>query len=91
MFFGKRNIKLEYEWCKYPINDGLSGLNIDFKKTAYQIRDLWARDDNGSTDETYLAILPAQDVVMLRLKKKVVVPEQKEDIPIEDEIIPGDQ
>jgi hypothetical protein len=38
-------------------------------KTAYRIRDLWAKRGAGTTDSAFNADVPAHGVVMLRLSK----------------------
>jgi alpha-galactosidase len=58
---------IEFDWKAYPVDDGLSQLHIDFNKTTYQIRDLWAKKAAGTTDQKFKAAVPGHDVIMLRL------------------------
>lgn len=60
---------IEFDWKKFPIDDGLSGYRIDFSKTIYKIRDLWAGTPAGTTNQIYTATVPGHDVIMLRLSR----------------------
>ncbi|MBN2611562.1 MAG: glycoside hydrolase family 27 protein [Bacteroidales bacterium] len=66
---GKTPQTIEYDWKKIPIEDALSNCHIDFNKTTYKVRDLWAKENLGTTNEKFKAIVPAHDVIMLGLTK----------------------
>ena len=66
---GESPKSLEFDWKEYPVNDGLSKFNIDFNKTTYNIRDLWARKNIGTTGQKFSATVPGHDVIMVRLTK----------------------
>ncbi len=66
---GQTTQQIDYDWKKYPIDDGFSKLKIDFNNTAYQIHDLWAKKAAGTTDQLFRAELVGHDVIMLRLDK----------------------
>ncbi len=42
----------------------------EFDKNTYQLRDLWAHKDVGTTAKPFTAAIPARDVIVLRLKKQ---------------------
>jgi alpha-galactosidase len=44
-------------------------MKVDFQKTTYRIRDLWAKKDVGTTKEAFKADIPAHGVIVLRLSK----------------------
>lgn len=58
---------IEFEWTE-PIHDGVSGKNIEFK-SAYKMVDLWTKKDAGTTAVPFKAIIPAHDVILLKLSK----------------------
>jgi len=66
---GDTPVKVDYDWKKFTIQDGLSGLNVNFGKETYKVRDLWAHLDKGTTKDTFKADLSAHDVVVVRLSK----------------------
>jgi alpha-galactosidase len=61
--------KVSFDWKKHAVTDGLSQASFAPDKTTYQVRDLWAKRDAGTTAAAFAADLPAHDVVMLRLSK----------------------
>lgn len=60
---------VELNWKENPVYDGVSGKNVEFHKTTYKIKDLWANKDAGTTDVSFKAQVPAHDVILLRLRK----------------------
>ncbi|MCR8558056.1 glycoside hydrolase family 27 protein [Mucilaginibacter sp. BJC16-A38] len=58
-----------YNWKDHAVNDAISKTNIDFNKTTYKLRDLWAKKDLGTTDKVFRQVIGADDVVMVRLGK----------------------
>jgi len=58
---------INFSWKQHTVIDSLFNKKANFKLTTYNIRDLWARKDVGTTDKDFSANIPAHDVVMLRL------------------------
>ncbi len=58
---------LTYIWKDHIFNDDLSIRRIDFNKTNCTVRDLWAKDDVGTTNESLKIAVPGHDVKMYRL------------------------
>jgi alpha-galactosidase len=59
--------KAQLDWKNHNIYDGLSGLNYEFSKNVYKIRNLWTKNDIGTTENRFIADVPPHDVVMLLL------------------------
>jgi len=59
---------LEFVWQEHPVNDNFSKRNIDFKKTTFTIRNLWAKKNIGTTKKPFAKKIPAHDVSFLMLK-----------------------
>ena len=62
--------KVRFDWKKEKISDDLSKREAQFDTTTYKVRDLWTKQDVGTTGETLNAELPGHDVLMLRLNKQ---------------------
>jgi alpha-galactosidase len=60
--------KLEFNWQGYNIKDSHSNTNLRLDG-SYKIRDLWAKKDIGTTKYIFKAVVPAHDVVMVRVYK----------------------
>jgi len=60
---------VNYDWKAHPIIDKITKMEIDFNKTAYKLRDIWAKKEVGTTDKAFKQTIEANDVVMLRLTK----------------------
>lgn len=63
-------VKIEYDWKAKPIADELSKTYIDFNKTIYTVSDIWKPGYSNDTKKSLNTIIPAHDVLMLRLSKK---------------------
>jgi alpha-galactosidase len=61
--------KIELDWSKNIIDDGISNRTLDAKKAPYRIRDLWTRKDLGTTRKSLVAEIVSHDVLMVRLTK----------------------
>jgi alpha-galactosidase len=59
--------RVRFDWRSEAVKDDFSGRSTNFDSTVYQIRDLWAGRDLGSTQEPLTADVPGHDVLMLRL------------------------
>jgi alpha-galactosidase len=66
---GETNQKIEFDWKKYTIEDGLTHILIKFESTTYNLRDLWAKKNIGNTKTPFIAEIPPHDIIMLRLSK----------------------
>jgi alpha-galactosidase len=62
--------KLKMNWKNLVISDSLSGINEDFKKQEYNLRDLWLKKDVGTTAAKIEQEIPPHDVIVLKLKKR---------------------
>ena len=58
---------IEFNWSKNPITDEVFDREYDFKKTRYQVRDLWTHQEVGTTAKTLKVTVPGHDVYMIRL------------------------
>jgi alpha-galactosidase len=62
-------ITVEFNWTKQDITDDLSKRRLETDKTTYRIKNLWTKDNEGTTDKTFKKVVLAHDVIMLRLIK----------------------
>ncbi|MFA3782234.1 glycoside hydrolase family 27 protein [Melioribacteraceae bacterium 4301-Me] len=60
-------IDINFAWREHRIVDSVFNKVADFKTTTYKIRDLWVKKDIGRTNKDFTEVVPAHDVVMLRL------------------------
>ena len=65
-----RSQTVSYDWKDHPVDDAFSKTNIDFNQSTYKLRDLWAKKDLGTTGKVFKQMIPADDVVVLRLTKE---------------------
>ena len=63
--------KVAVKWEEFTLEEPMVNpkLFVDFKKEEYNIRDLWAHKDIGTTGNILKATVGAHDVMMLRLSK----------------------
>ena len=66
---GTNSQSVTFNWKKETVKDDLSERKAGFATTTYQVRDLWAKTDLGTTAKTLTAEVPGHDVLMLRLEK----------------------
>jgi alpha-galactosidase len=66
-----KNISID--WKQLIVNDDLSGSVLNATKITYQLRDLWAKSNAGTTAKIFNATLPGHDVILLRLSKMFVL------------------
>jgi alpha-galactosidase len=59
---------VEFDWENQNVVDEIFGYEADFKNVIYSLRDLWKKENIGSTKNSFQATIPSHDVVMLRLK-----------------------
>ncbi len=60
---------INFDWKDNFIKDDNFQKQLDAKKTAYKVRDLWAKKDLGTTETVLKTSVAPHDVVMLRLTK----------------------
>jgi len=58
-----------FDWKSENVADDLSKREAKFATTTYGVRDLWAKQDIGTTKDVLTAQVPGHDVLMLRLSK----------------------
>jgi alpha-galactosidase len=61
--------KVFFDWKTEKVSDELSKRETAFDTTVYRVRDLWTKQDLGTTADPLNAELPGHDVLMLRLEK----------------------
>jgi alpha-galactosidase len=61
--------KLQYDWSRHVIDDGLSHTVLNPNTSSYAIRDLWKKRDLGTTRTRLLSEVGPHDVFMVRLTK----------------------
>jgi alpha-galactosidase len=66
---GKAPESVTFDWAKHHFQDDVSKRTIDFGKQPYQVRDLWAHKDIGTTQKPLTGSVAAHDVWMLRLHR----------------------
>ncbi len=62
--------EVSYDWKQHAINDAFSKTSFDFNQTTYKLHDLWEKKDAGTTNKMFKQVIPADDVVVLRLTKE---------------------
>jgi alpha-galactosidase len=56
-----------FDWKNEKVSDDFSKRDAQFGKTTYNLRDLWAKKDSGTTKNILTAEIPGHDVLVLRL------------------------
>lgn len=60
---GTRDLPLTIDWKQFVLKDELSGEQLDITKNTYSIRDIWAKENLGTTGINDLTtLLPGHDV-----------------------------
>jgi len=68
---GKTDKPFSLDWKTFSVTDSLSNRTLNTTgKTSYKIRDLWLRKELGETQKPLKTIIPASDVLCLKLSKK---------------------
>jgi alpha-galactosidase len=60
---------VSFDWMDHVIQDKIANMTVDFTKTTYKLRDVWAKKDVGTTKKTFRQTILSHDVVMLKLSK----------------------
>jgi alpha-galactosidase len=61
---------VHFDWQQHSIKDDTSQRVMDFKKSRYSVRDLWAGQELGGTERALEGSVPSHDVWLLRLRPK---------------------
>jgi alpha-galactosidase len=61
--------KFSFNWKNEKVFDKVFLNETNFAKITYKLRNLWTKEDSGTTKHSFTANIPAHDVVMLRLIK----------------------
>jgi alpha-galactosidase len=62
--------KVTFNWRNEKVTDSFSNRDAGFDKTVYSLRELWRKQDLGTTKDPLTTGMPGRDVLMLRLEKK---------------------
>jgi alpha-galactosidase len=62
--------QINFDWKTERVADDISMRETKFDSTTYRVRDLWLKQDIGTTDAALVAEVPGHDVLTLRLVKK---------------------
>jgi alpha-galactosidase len=65
---GDKDVK--FSWADHMINDTFAKRQIDFKKSIFNIFDIWNNKDAGTTKKMFSTKLASHDVKLLRLTMK---------------------
>ena len=69
----KSSKTISQDWRSFSITDVLTNRKIDTTgKEVYMLRDLWLKNSAGDTRKNLTAIIPAQDVLCLKMSKKTI-------------------
>lgn len=60
---------IAFDWLHENVTDTFAQRDANFATTAYQVRDLWAAKEIGTTRKILTAAIPGHDVLMLRLHR----------------------
>lgn len=61
--------KFSINWKNEKVSDKDFGKETNFAKITYKLRNLWTKEEAGTTINSFTTEIPAHDVVMLRLIK----------------------
>lgn len=64
---GKDKQKIEFDWKEHTIKDDFVQREYRFDQNEYQIHDLWAKKDIGTTEKLFVSYIASHDVIFLRL------------------------
>jgi alpha-galactosidase len=60
-------VDYEFKWADHYFDDDLNKVKVDFSKVVLDWSDLWIKS-TGTTAKKFRQVIPAHDVVVLRLK-----------------------
>jgi alpha-galactosidase len=61
--------KFSINWKNEKVSDKDFGKETNFAKITYRLRNLWTKEEAGTTKNSFTTKIPAHDVLMLRLIK----------------------
>jgi alpha-galactosidase len=61
--------KVNYTWAQHGLQDAQTKQGVDFSKTTYKLREVWAGKDVGSTKTALKQTIPAHDAIMFKLTR----------------------
>ncbi|MBN2011210.1 glycoside hydrolase family 27 protein [candidate division KSB1 bacterium] len=64
---GMNTISVEYKWSEHRIEDGLNKIAFNFGENEYNVRDLWAKKNIGTTNDVLKRELASHDVIVVKL------------------------
>jgi alpha-galactosidase len=64
-------VNLNFRWRENIIDDAQTSRQLDTAKAVFTLRDLWTGKTVGTTNEPTVAVLPAHDVLMLKLDRRL--------------------
>ena len=59
--------KIDFNWKLENVNDEFSGRKLNAVKSGYKIKNLWSKNETGTTSETLKITIPSHDIQMFRL------------------------
>jgi len=59
--------QIDFNWKLENVNDEFSGRKLIAVKTKYKIKNLWTKNETGTTKETLTITVPSHDVLMYKL------------------------
>ena len=62
--------EFSFNWKEHVVVDSVFNKSIDFRAADYSIRDLWAKQNIGTTKKNLRIIIPGHDVFLVRLREK---------------------
>jgi len=64
-----KSMKVNFNWKDELVTDTLFNKTLNAKDHTYRIRNVWTKSNVGDTQKPLSAMLPAHDVIMLRLSE----------------------
>ena len=64
---GRDAQEISFDWKHEQVSDETSKRDANFSTTTYGLRNLWTKEEIGTTREPLVAKIPGHDVLMLRL------------------------
>ncbi len=61
---------VDYTWRAHRIQDSTSHADLNFTDRGYKLKNVWTGKSEGTTAKPFKQLIPAHDVVMLRLIKE---------------------
>ena len=70
-FLNRNNapVNIHFNWSQEAVADAFSRSMLNADKTIYHIKDLWSKKNLGTTQSPLVAVVPAHDILMIRLSR----------------------